>query len=320
MGITKTAVRVVVVGTLLTGAAALIAGPQRIAALAGLAREKVVNGIDATLGDPVALRAQIRELESEYPKRIGAVRSDLAEVRSQLEALTRDKAVAEKVVDMATHDLGEMKGLLGRAESARTDQPSAIINVRFNDQSLSLDQAYSRATQINNTLTAYTSRIADADRDIGFLQQQQTRLEELLNTMETERAQFQAQAWQLDGQIEMISRNDKLIELVEKRQASMDSYDKYTAVSLDQVTGRIAKIRAEQEARLQGLSAHTKGEDYETKAKTMINAETAARAVFEKTQQQAQPKPQAIEVSPAGTSSAASAGKPVALAKPIIVQ
>ncbi len=301
MGICKTSVRVAAVGGLLTGAAVLIAGPHRVMAVAGLARDKVVDGIDAAVGDPIALRSQIKELEEQYPKRIADVRAELGEVRAQIETLSRDKAVAEKVVSMAQNDLSDMKDLLGKAESARTDAPAAVINVRFNNQPLTLDQAYGRATQINNTLTAYASRVADADRDLGFLQQQATRLEELLNTLETERAQFQAQVWQLSGQIEMIARNDKLIDLVEKRTASMDRFNKYEAVSLDNVTGRINKIRAEQESRLQALANHTKGDDYETKARTMINAESAARAVFEKTQLQANPSAPAIEVGPTGT-------------------
>lgn len=299
MGMTKTVVRVVAVGGLLTGAAVLIAGPHRVMAIAGLARDQVVNGIDAAVGDPVALRAQIRELEVQYPKRIGEVRSELSEVRSQIQTLERDRAVSDKVVAMANDDLVEMRTLLSKAENARTESPAAIINVRFSNQSLSLDQAYSRATNINNTLTAYSSRIADADRDLEFLRQQATRLEEMLATLETERSQFQAQIWQLDGQIEMIARNDKLIDLIEKRTASMDRFDKFEAVSLDNVTGRIGKIRAEQEARLQALANHTKGDDYETKARTMINAENAARAVFQRAQNQAAPKP-SIEVGPEG--------------------
>lgn len=313
MGMTKTVVRVVAVGGLLTGAAVLIAGPHRVMAIAGLARDQVVNGIDAAVGDPVALRAQIRELEVQYPKRIGEVRSELSEVRSQIQTLERDRAVSDKVVAMANDDLVEMRTLLSKAENARAESPAAIINVRFSNQSLSLDQAYSRATNINNTLTAYSSRIADADRDLEFLRQQATRLEEMLATLETERSQFQAQIWQLDGQIEMIARNDKLIDLIEKRTESMDRFDKFEAVSLDNVTGRIGKIRAEQEARLQALANHTKGDDYETKARTMINAENAARAVFQRAQNQAAPKP-SIEVGPEGNKSgnAAPTAGPVA--------
>lgn len=327
MGLTKTVVRVVAVGGLLAGGAMIIAGPQRVLAIAGLARDSVVDGIDAAVGDPVAIRAQIRELEEQYPKRIADVRGELAEVRSQIEQLSRGRAVAEKVVDMANNDLNEMKGLLGKAEGARTEAPAAIINVRFNNQALTLDQAYSRATQINNTLTAYSSQIADADRDLTFLQQQATRLEEMLATMETERAQFQAQVWQLTGQIEMIARNDKLIDLIEKRQASMDRFNKYDAVSLDNVTGRIGKIRAEQEARLQAMASHTKGDDYETKAKSMINAENAARAVFNRAQQKSAPTP-SIEVgtdgikatSPGSTNPAPTTPVASSVTKTVVVQ
>ncbi len=301
MAIVKTVLRVAVIAGLATGAAVVVAGPARVGAMFSQARQAVVTEIDKHIDDPVALRAQLRELEGEYPKRISEVRSDLAELEAQLSELKRDKAVSEKVVEMAQNDLAEMKDVLARAESARVESPAAIINVRHDNSTFSLDQAYSRATQINGTLTAYLSRTADADRDIGFLEQQQQRLTELLTQLETERTQFQAQIWQLDGQIEMIARNDKLIEIVQRRQEAISKYDKYEGVSLEQITGRMAKIRAEQESRLQSLASQTKTKDYESRAKAMLDAETAAREVFNKAQQVTPARQEKIEIGPSPT-------------------
>lgn len=303
MAIVKTVLRVAVIAGLATGAAVVVAGPSRVGAMFTQARAAVVNEIDKHIDDPVALRAQLRDLESEYPKRIAAVRSDLAELEAQLAELQRDRAVSEKVVEMARADLAEMKGVLGRAESARAEAPAAIISVRCDNQTYTLDQAYSRATQVNNTLNAYLSRAADAERDLAFLDQQKQRLTELLTQMETERAQFQAQIWQLDGQIEMIARNDKLIEIVQRRQEAISRYDKYQGVSLEQITGRMNKIRAEQEARLQSLASQAKTKDYESRAKAMLDAENAARDVFRQSEQVTPARRETIEIGP-GTNAA----------------
>lgn len=303
MAIVKTLVRTVVITGLAGGAVVLIAeaaAPGRLSALAGQARQRIVNRIDSAIDDPVALRAQLRDLEAKYPERIAEIRGDLAELTQQMSDLERDRAIAEKVVEMASADLSEMKSLISHAETARSESPFAVISVRHGGSSYSLDQAYAKATQVNNTLNAYRTRTADAVRDLAFLQQQADRLGELLSQMETERAQFQAQIWQLDGQIEMIARNDKLIELVEKRQQAIDRYDKFEAVSLDQVTARMSKIRAEQESRLQALANASKGEDYESKAKAMLDAEKTAREVFEKVQEQSPVPAETIEIGPDG--------------------
>jgi chromosome segregation ATPase len=325
MGIVKTVIRIGVVGGLATGAAVLVAGPERVFALAGQARQAVVTRIDQNIKDPVALRAQLRSLEAEYPRRIAAVRADLAELQQQLAELDRDREVSVRVVEMASADLSELKAMLARAESARAESPLAVIQVRFDNRAYSLDQAYGRATQINNTLNVYGTRAADAERDIAFLRQQEERLSEVLAQLETERAQFQAQIWQLDGQIEMIARNEKLIELVEKRQASIDRHSRYEAVSLEQVTQRMARIRADQEARLQAVSGQTATTNYEKKARVMLDSENTARDVFKRSQEAAPaPTPtKAIEILPGASKQgepAAAAPDKMARARTLIVE
>lgn len=319
MCVVKTVMRVAVVGGLATGVAVLIAGPDRVAALAGQVRSAVISKIDENIQDPVALRSQLRSLEAEYPKRIASVRSDLAELEAQMQELERDAAVSKRVVEMASRDLAELKDMLARAESARADAPFSVIHVRFENRPWSLDEAYNRATQINNTLNVYSTRAGDAERDLAFLAQQRDRLAELLTALETERAQFQAQIWQLDGQIEMIARNEKLISIVEKRQAAIDKYSRFEAVSLEQITQRMAKIRAEQEARLQSLASARETTNYEKKARVMLDSENTARDVFKRSQELAPPVPaggNAIEIrkdqsppAPPTTGASASAAK-----------
>lgn len=327
MCLVKGITRLAVVGGVATGAAFLIAGPDRVFALAGQARQAILSRIDHNIQDPVALRSQLRSLESEYPKRIGAVRSDLAELQAHKAELQREREVSQKVVEMAAADLTQLKDMLARAESARQESPYTTISVRFEGNGYSLDQAYTRATQVSNTLGVYQTRATEAERDIGFLEQQEARLTEVLNQLETERAQFQAQIFQLDGQIEMIARNDKLIDLVERRQESIDEHSRFEAASLGQITQRMEKIRAEQEARLQSLASQTKVTDYEKKAKVMLENETAAKTLFEQTQKLGsspallldQPEAERIEIGPDGSSERESDRGPVASSSRIVI-
>lgn len=319
MAFVKTAVRIAVIGGLATGAAVLVAGPERVMAIAGQARDAVNCQIDKNIKDPVALRSQLRSLEAEYPKRIAAVRGDLAELGTQLADLNQEKEVSDKVVALASADLQELKDILARADSARAESPYAVISVRFDNSALSLDQAYSRATQINNTVQVYTRRAADADRDMNVLNQQKDRLEKMLAQLETERAQFQTQLWSLEGQIETIARNERLIDMVEERQKSIDRMSRYDAVSLDQVTERMDRIRAEQESRLQSLTNRSETTNYEKKAQLMLETENISREVFRKSIESVQPLPsKVIEIGPDGAERETHDGK-VALSKPIVI-
>lgn len=320
MAIVKTAVRIVVIGGLATGAAILVAGPQRVSALAGQARQAVVEKIDSNIKDPVALRAQLRSLESEYPKRIAGVRADLAEIDAQLAELSREKEVSGRVVELAKADLEQFKEVLARADAARSESPYATISVRLDNRSMSLDQAYARATQISNTVQVYAKRAADAERDLGVLAQQRQRLEDLHSQLETERAQFQAQLWQLEGQIETIARNERLIDMVEKRQKAIDRLSRYDAVSLDHVTERMSRVRAEQESRLQSLTNQSETTNYEKKAQFMLESEQTSREVFRRSIEQAEPvtPSKVIEVGPDGASERTD-NKRIALNRTILI-
>src|SRR5438105_3503566 len=117
--ICKTVVRGAVVTALVGGAAVAVAGPGRIHALFHHAQDSINNAIDANIGDPVALRAQLRSLEEQYPKRIADVRGDLAELNEQAAQLERDLAVSKKVVAMADNDFEQMQSVLAKAEEAR---------------------------------------------------------------------------------------------------------------------------------------------------------------------------------------------------------
>ncbi|MDX2130892.1 MAG: hypothetical protein SFY69_02420 [Planctomycetota bacterium] len=275
MSFAKHIVRYAVITGLVGGTAALIAGPDRIGALASQTRGAINSAIDEQIEDPVALRAQMRSLGAEYPERIAAVERDLAEVRAQMGQLRQESEVTERVVTLASADLDQLRDLIGRAETARTAsmdvRGGAIVRVVFNEESLDLDGAYGKARSIQQVQDAYVSRAADIERDMGYLTQQEQRLGQLAGQLRQEYTEFQAQLWQMDRQVDTIARNERLITMMEKRQRTLDDNSRYHAGSMQQLTGRFADIRAKQEARLETLSQSTSINNYEERAKVQLD-------------------------------------------------
>jgi chromosome segregation ATPase len=278
MGFFKTIVRVGVVTALVAGAAALIAGPHRVAALFESMRNSVNEKVDAAIDDPTALRAQLRDLEAQYPERISALRGDLAELQEQQRQVDRDRAVAERVVQLADADAAALQPLVAQAQAADAEaQPGTVVTVRFQDASLKLDEASSRLTRIVQTRTAYASRAAESARDLDCLGQQRERLEQLLSQLESERSDFRAQIWQMDRQVDTIARNDRLIELMQRRQKTMDECGRYEAGSLAQVQSHMAEVKSKQESQLKMLSNDQERMDYEDVARIQVDAAPSAK-------------------------------------------
>ncbi len=272
-GIVRTAVRIGVITALVGGAAVVVAGPERSWAFIHQTRGKIHSCIDSKIKDPVALRAQLRDLEAQYPKRIGAVKGDLAEVHAQIGQLDRDLSVSRRVVALAETDLTQMQGVLAKAEETRQAGGYTVVKVRFGDQSMPVDEAYTKATRIGQLRSAYVSKVADIERDLGYLGQQRDRLARLLEKLEKERAEFQAQLFNLDRQVDTIARNERLIDMLKDRQRTIDEHSRYQAASLDQITGRLADIRARQESQLDVFGQNTDMENYEDQAKYQLDVE-----------------------------------------------
>lgn len=289
MTLCRTITRVVVIGGLATGAALLVIGPQRIGAIASQARNQIVDRVDHHIKDPVLLRQNLRALEREYPERIGEVRGELTEVRDQMVQLERERGIANRVVDLASGDLNELQSLIEEAELARSAQPTRTIRVSYDSRTVSLEELYDRATKVAATVQTYSRRSDMAEKSLESLTKQSERLGELLTKLETERATLQSQLWQLDGEIAMIERNEKLLDLTEKRQQIIDRYERFETHSLEQLTSRLSKIKAEQEARFDALTGSTDREGYEERARTMLEAEQSAKDVYEQTTRRVQP-------------------------------
>lgn len=273
MSLSKNIVRYGVLTALVAGTATVVVGPDTMGALLRQTRDDVRDVAAKQVRDPVALRAQIRSLAEEYPKRIADVRGDLAELREQVRQLEREKEVSERVVSLAAADLEQMGDMLSRAEVAQAENPGHVVRVVLANESVALEDAYSKASRVRQVQDAYANRHAEIERDLGYLAQQEERLVALADQLESENAAFQAQMWQLDRQIDSIQRNERLITMMEKRQRTLEDNSSTRAHSLDQIAARFADVRAKQEARLEALSTTGAVTSYEDRAKVQIDAE-----------------------------------------------
>jgi septal ring factor EnvC (AmiA/AmiB activator) len=285
----KFILRGAVVGAIGLGAAAVIAGPHRIGGLFTQARSAINDKIDANITDPVALRAQIRDLAAQYPRRIGEVRGDLAQLKEQQAQLNRDLAVSQRVVSMADGDLDKLSTALGHAQTAliqnagfgveTSDTVQHKVVIVFKNEKLEVEQAQVKSNQIAATRNAYAQRAADIQRDLGYLGQQERQLTQLLTKLEAEQTSFQTQMFDLDRQIDAISRNDRMIEILKDRQDTLNEQSRYRAASLDQITSKLADIRARQEATLDSLARAAEHFSYEDAAKAQLDREKALEPV-----------------------------------------
>jgi len=297
----KHVVRYAVIAGLVGGTAALVAGPDRLGALMSQTRRSINTAIDSQIQDPVALRTQMHKLSGEYPERIAAVERDLNELRTQQAQLRQEALVSQRVVAMASADLDQLKGLLGKAEITQTSADptggARIIRVVFNREPLEVKDAYAKARSIQQIRDAYSTRSTEIERDLGYIDQQEQRLTQLQGQLQQEYTDFQAQMWQMDRQVDTIARNDRLIDMMEKRQRTIDEQGRYGATSLQNLASRFADIRSKQEARLQTLGQSTSINQYEDRAKLELDAqrtyETQSDALAP-----VKPTPTVIEITP----------------------
>ncbi|MFI4882333.1 MAG: hypothetical protein ACIAQU_07085 [Phycisphaerales bacterium JB064] len=280
MPLVKTIIRVGVIGTLVGGGLIAVAGPERVGAALTQARDTVNEAIDRNIDDPVKMRAQLRKLEAQYPERIERVRQDLATLDTQSGEYERELAVAQRVVELAEADLDAMQGLFARAEEAMASAGhGTIVRVSFGGTKMDLSDAQARAMQIEKTRDAYLVESESISRDIDLLGKQRERLNDLLAKLESERAQFQSELWRLNQQIDAIARNERMIDMMEARQKTLDELGPYKAHSIDQVKDRLAQLRSQQEAKLESLATGQKELSYEDRAKLSIGGQQATARV-----------------------------------------
>lgn len=265
--ITRCMFRWGLIGGLALGGVTLLVGPERVAAGISQIRAKAQSVVDSCVDDPVALRRQLAELADEYPHRIADVRAEIAEVDHQINEFQRDVEISKRVVALSTDDLMDLKTRVAKAEAALSENPGRAVAISYEGVRFNIEEAYTEAERINNVREAYKDRASQDETQLRFLSEQKTRLTDILNSLETEFNTFQTQLWQLDRQIDAIERNERLIELTEQQQATLDSYSKMGEVgNLKQLEGKLAELRAYQQAQLDTLAKKGVRHNYEREA------------------------------------------------------
>ena len=293
----KTVVRGVVITALAGGVLVAVAGPQRAHAMYSQTRGAITNVIDSNIDDPILLRTQIKKLEAQYPSKIAEVRSDLSEVQTQIAQLQREQQIATKVVALASNDLGVVDAQIAQARVTQSANPGAIVRISFNNKPVDLDDAYAKRQQIEQTQNLYSTRSQDLSTDLGYLKDQESQLADLLDRLVTEQSEFQAKLFQLDAQIDTIARNDRLIDMMEDRQETIDAHSRFQANSLDQLNSRLSNIRNEQRARLEAIANKDNSKSYIDEAQFLIDQEGKVQG-FETQPEQFQIEPTVIEITP----------------------
>lgn len=269
--ITRYLLRWGLIGGVTLGVASMI-WPGHIKAGIAQASSTVQSLFGKAVSDPVVLRQQLAGLAEQYPSRIAEVRGEIAKVDQQINQYERDIDIANRVVGMTTNDLSRLKALVTRAET-EAQSNARTVSLRFDGVRYNIDQAYAEARRINNVRTTYRDRLAQDQQQLTFLQEQRSRLGNILEQLESEHNTFQAQLWQLDRQIDAIERNERLIELTEAQQATLESYERFGSVgNLKQLEGKLAQLRAIQEAQLQSLEKRGMHRDYEGKARLEVES------------------------------------------------
>ena len=280
----KTLFRTTVVGTALAaavvGGTAMIVGPERVGAMADQVQDHLEAHFDSNIDDPVALRRQIAHVARQYPERIRGVRGDLASLQEELSRLDREQAVSERVVALIDHDLASLVPAVQEATSAQEGgAPRAQLTaIQFDGEVMSYRRAAAKVKEIERTRSAHAARAADAAHNLKYLRLQEERFVVLLDELEEEHAQFQAQLVQLKNEVESIARNERLIRMLEARQRTLDEAGHFDAVSFEHIAGSLERKRAEQEAELDHLAAGARALDYADVAASQLRTEQRSTA------------------------------------------
>lgn len=318
MCITRSLIRWGLIAGVALGGVTLLVGPERVSAGLSVLRSKAQNVVDKCVDDPVALRRQLEDLSKQYPDRIAKVRGELAAVEHQLGVFATDVDKSTRVVAATTEDLGQLKTLVARAEDSAKQSTQRAVYIRFEGCKFNIEEAYTEARRINNVRMTYADRMASDKQQISFLGQQKDRLTEILNKLETEHNTFQAQLWQLDRQIDAIERNERLIDFTEQQQATLASYEKFGKVgNLKQIEGKLAELRAIQEAQLESMSKKGLNMDYERKAEYQMSTEELGKNPFDSIEAQPSTNEPTNDQAPAKTQAN---NKTLAFADPIVIE
>lgn len=267
----KTLFKISLIGGLvifvLAGSSLILAGSDRSEAILHDVRDKIGQAIDANLDDPAALRRELTQLGREYPARISKVRKDLAGLRCDINQLERDHGISSRVVELADEDLAQLHPNLDGPGTANAH----LAAFGTADRAYPARGVARRVLQIQQTRAAHLSRARDANQQLSLLRQQEAQFVDVLHKLEGDQAKLRTQLDQLNLQVDSIQRNERLIQLLDRRKRTLEECRTYDLQTLDQMTGKLTQILTEQSVELEMLTVLEHGQDYEEEARHQLH-------------------------------------------------
>lgn len=275
----KTLLRTTVLGSAFTalalGGAALLVGPDRVGAMVGQWSDFATAKIDENLDDPAVLKRRLDHVASKYPEQIKVVREDLAELRQEMERLKREQLISERVVTLIDEDLERLTPAVAQAEASGMNRAtSRLALVAVNGDLLSERRLKGRLSDIRRERSARAQTAVDAAHNYEILASREKHFAETLEKLEVEEAELRSKIVQLTNEIENVARTERLIEMLEEREATLRSVERFEIESLDGLRSALDRRRLEQEARLDQLSAEESVTSYETIARETLSSTT----------------------------------------------
>ncbi len=276
--ITKTLFRTALIGGLALGGLTLIAGPHRMATGFSQVQHTVVSFFDDNIDNPILLRHQLKRLKEEYPARIKKINRSLAEVDGEITNIAYYNDVATNAVSIAKADLASLRGLVNTAEAqlAVYTGTNQQVQIAFQGNRLSVDQAYGKAQGIKQSAMANQDKVTHYQRELEVLGNYRGRLLEQREKLDAEWSTFQTQIWQIERQIAQIERNEDLIDLMEECGENSDSFGQSDVKNLDQLSNKLEAIQKEHVAVLDALSNRVTADSYEKRAKDAMQGRSSS--------------------------------------------
>ena len=253
---------VVLVLVLVTAGA--VFGPWRIREVLRYVKHTAVQNVDGMIPDEVKLRNDIEKLREEYPQGIAELKSMVAELSRQLQEMEEDRGLCREVLALCEEDLGQLRPGVeapGAAPGARA------ARIEFRGASFSYEEALERSRKILDIKDLYGARLKSTTASVELLQSERERLNAEQIQLRKEYDQFIAQYRCLEREIDLLKRNERLIEIAGRRDR-LDRLDSSNWLrSLDSIKAAIERRKTEQQERLRNVKVGNPVAEYETRAR-----------------------------------------------------
>ncbi len=248
----------------LTGGTLALFGQQRVKNLLRSVKQAAEKNIDDLIPDEVKLRNDMDKLREEYPRRIAEIQSMIDELDREISSLEKDRRLCREVLAICEEDLGQLQPGLEALGGGKTGRWAMV---EFRGASFSRDEALERTRKILGIKDMYDGRLKAGTGSVGVLQSERERLKAELDHLRGEYDQFLAEYRSLEVEINLLRRNEKLIELTGRRERPGRVDSSGWTRSLHALKAAIARLKTEQEEKLKSFELRAPVEEYETRAR-----------------------------------------------------